>query len=56
MSPVPIVSVHFGPDLFLFLLTDSNFSGCIVAAECMYPLELETKVHPEVRNHGEGPY
>ena len=37
MSPVPIVSVHFGPDLFLFLLTDSIFSGCIVAAECMYP-------------------
>ena len=25
MSPVPIVSVHFGPDLFLFLLTDSIF-------------------------------
>ena len=49
MSPVPIVSVHFGPDLFLFLLTDSNFSGCIVAAECMYPRHGPAVMSPSVQ-------
>ena len=31
-------------------------SGAAVVATGYWLLELEAKVHPKVRNHGEGPY
>ena len=33
-----------------------NTGGHITLIQVDYGVELETKVHPKVRNHGEGPY
>ena len=39
-----------------------EYLGCtfywaeVADTEKKWPLELQTKVHPKVRNHGEGPY
>ena len=33
-----------------------HYSQAATAGGWSYSLQLETKVHPKVRNHGEGPY
>ena len=54
--------------LCIGILTSMTNAGCAHSKLTMWPpqpasralqtsgLELETKVHPKVRNHGEGPY
>ena len=34
----------------------SATDGCLGMSHEHFALELETKIHPDVRNHGEGPY
>ena len=47
-----IYDIHFN-NKYWQVLESSNGSFYLYGA---YLVELETKVHPKVRNHGEGPY
>ena len=57
--PVPVSAVSRTPCMWL----GAGVTGGLIAflGPCCrwtlgWTLELETKVHPKVRNHGEGPY
>ena len=53
-SWVVFIIVRASETLEMEMVDDNSVRSRVITGECK--LELETKVHPKVCNHGEGPY
>ena len=56
LAPRPAAVARGGGAEAAALQEDEQLPGVLGAVEGPPVVELETKVHPKVRNHGEGPY